>query len=152
MGGDLPAPPESASAPAFIIRAEADFGTDLHPGTPLQQMHIVKGWLTSDNEVREKVYTIAGDPENGATVDLETCTPVGEGFDSLCTVWTDPDFDPSLPAFYYVRVIENPVCRWTTWECLRLDPDDRPEVCYYEEIPKTIQERAWSSPIWYTPK
>jgi len=64
---------------------------------------------------------------------------------------TDPDFDSTQPAFYYVRVIENPVCRWTTWECLRMDPENRPESCDYEEIPKTVQERAWSSPIWYTP-
>ncbi len=151
MGSDLPLLPEASEAPTFVIRAEADRGTDNNPGVPLQQIHIIKGWLTKENTVHEKVYTVAGDPENGATVDPETCTPQGEGFDTLCATWTDPDFDSTQPAFYYVRVIENPVCRWTTWECLRMDPETRPESCDYPEIPKIIQERAWSSPIWYTP-
>lgn len=151
MGGDLKPMPEGSSAPSFFIYSKADPGTANHPGAPLQRLQIIKGWLEADDSVHEKVYNVAGNPENGADVDLATCTPRGDGFDRLCTVWTDPSFNPQQPAFYYVRAVENPICRWTTWECLRLDEADRPAICDSSELPKTVQERAWSSPIWYTP-
>ena len=67
-------------------------------------------------ESRERVYEVAGDPQSGAGLDLATCTPA-PGADQLCRVWTDPDFDPRAPAFYYARVVENPSCRWNTWAC-----------------------------------
>jgi hypothetical protein len=129
----------------------ADGGTAEHPGAPLQRIQIIKGWIDGQGNPKEKVYEVAGDPENGATVDPATCERSGEGFDELCAVWTDPDFDPALRAFYYVRAVENPTCRWTTWECNRLPEAARPEGCEDPSIPKTVQERAWSSPIWYTP-
>ena len=81
--------------------------------------------------------------ENGATVDLATCTPSGDGAADLRAVWRDPAFKASENAAYYVRVLENPTCRWSTWEANRNGTPPRPDV------PATIQERAYTSPIWY---
>ena len=85
-------------------------------------------------------------PDNGATVDLADCSISADlGAAELEAVWTDPDFDPGQRAFYYVRVLENPECRWSTWDAIRSGVEPRPD------IPATIQDRAWSSPIWYLP-
>lgn len=149
MGGMLPARPSGAS-PTFVISALRDPGTTAQPGTPLQRLQIIKGWLVN-GEPHQQVYDVAGDAQNGATVDLNTCAPVGPGADELCTVWTDPAFDATQRAFYYVRVLENPSCRWSTWLCNRLPLDGRPAACTDPNVPKTIQERAWTSPIWYEP-
>jgi hypothetical protein len=161
MGGDLTGPPGS-QAPTFFLSAIQDPGTEQTPGTPLQRIQIVKGWLDADGKYQAEVFDVEGNPDNGASVDTETCEPNrGEGgFAELCTTWTDPSFDPGRPALYYARVIENPVCRWTTWQCNADGIDcDRPETvtegyegcCDDERVPKTVQERAWTSPIWYTP-
>ena len=66
-------------------------------------------------------------------------------------MWRDPDFDPERPAFYYVRVVEDPVCRWSWRDCLTLAEDARPPACSDPTVPRTIQERAWTSPVWYSP-
>ena len=160
MGGDLDFPPTSA-APTFVVSALQDPGTESRPGTPLQRIQIVKGWLDDDGEHRAEVFELAGNPDNGASVDLANCEPQpgNGGFPELCATWTDPSFDPNRPAFYYARVIENPVCRWTTWQCMADGIDcEQPETvtegyegCCEARIPKTIQERAWTSPIWYGP-
>lgn len=150
MGGDLPARPTGAAAPSFAVSALRDAGTDALPGTLLQRIQIVKGWPGAGHEMHQAIYDVAGGP-NDATVDLDTCTPQGAGAQSLCAVWQDPDFDPAIPAVYYARVVENPSCRWSTWQCLELPAAERPPTCNDPRFPKTIQERAWTSPIFYTP-
>lgn len=148
MGGVLGERPADA-APSFVVSALRDAGSEAHPGTRLQRVQIIKGWIAG-GERHQQVYDVAGS-DNAADVDLETCTPRGPGADSLCGVWRDPSFDPSVPAFYTVRVLENPSCRWSTWVCNSLPPQSRPSTCSDPAVPKTIQERAWTSPIWYVP-
>jgi hypothetical protein len=157
MGGDLPQRPASAEAPRFAVSALRDPGSAGSEGTPLQRIQIVKGWLEGD-ETRERVIDVAGG-ENGATVDLLTCAPRGPGADRLCSVWSDPDFDPAERAYYYARVLENPTCRWSQYACNERGvrcggPSSIPsgfEGCCSEAHRPTLQERAWTSPIWYSP-
>jgi len=148
MGGDLPARPEAATAPVFVVSALRDPGIAAHPGGLLQRAQIIKGWLDDEGLFREEVFDVAGGA-NDAGVDLETCTPRGAGADSLCSVWRDPAFDPGRNAVYYLRVIENPSCRWSQRQCIALPEDARPSACRNPVVPQTIQERLWSSPIWY---
>ena len=85
-------------------------------------------------------------------MDLADCSlPADVGATVLKTIWVDPDFDPSRDAVYYARVVENPSCRWTTWKCLALPEAERPDGCRDPRVPRTVQERAWTSPVWYTP-
>lgn len=152
MGGDLPAKPANAIAPKFLVWAMKD-----PDSAPLQRVQIIKGWL-ENGESKETIFDVAcADglkpdakthrcPDNGATVNLSDCSIAKDkGAVELSAVWTDPAFKAGQRAFYYARVVENPVCRWSTWDAIRNQL----------EIPKhvaaTIQERAWSSPIWYTP-
>ncbi len=149
MGSDLEARPEAA--PQFVAWALADA-----KGAPLQRLQIIKGWVAED-ETHEQVYDVAcsqGEPDpeshrcadNGASVDLTDCsTAPGSGAPQLSVLWEDPDFDATEPAFYYARVLENPVCRWSTWDALREEVERR------ADLPPTIQERAWSSPIGLLP-
>lgn len=147
MGADLPV--HGDGAPRFFVWAARD-----PDSVALQRLQIIKGW-EEDGEAREAVIDIACadggvvDPEtgrcpdNGATVDLATCTLSADKGDSeLMAVWQDPAFDPSQRALYYVRVLENPKCRWSTWDAIRAGVAPRPD------LPATIQDRAWSSPIW----
>ncbi len=161
MGGDLSAAPKDR-APTFFLSAIQDPGTEQTPGTPLQRIQIVKGWLDEAAELQVEVFEVGGNPNNGAGVDLETCepNPGSGGFSALCATWKDPSFDSGQPAFYYARVIENPVCRWSTWQCNDDGVDcskmetvtEGYEACCNGAVPKTIQERAWTSPIWYSPE
>ena len=151
MGGTLPARSGSARAPTFAIMAKKDPGVPGYPGADLQQIQIIKGWIDRQGNEREKVIVVAGNPENGATVDAETCQRIGEGWDTLCSVWTDPDFDPDVPAFYYVRAIENPSCSWRQYDCNTFLGGERPKSCFDTAVAKVIQERAITSPIWYEP-
>jgi len=151
MGGDLP-PRSGAAAPSFMAYALRD-----PIGGNLDRIQVVKGWLDADGTTHEKVYDVAwsGDrrpgtngklPPVGDTVDAARASYTNTiGAPELGAVWTDPDFDPSRPAFYYVRVIEIPTPRWSTYDAFRFG------VPVPEGAPVSTQERAYTSPIWYTP-
>jgi len=172
MGGDLPKIKGAKRPPRFVASAWMDDWVR----TPLQQIQIIKGWADADGLTHEVVHTVAGG-DNDAWVD-RTCNPTGAGAADFCKVWEDPDFDPDVPAFYYARVLENPVCRFSTRLCQEeydvnpLDTDcenqlkalsisdasaaaDAAFCCSNETtgpiVQPIIQERAWTSPIWYTP-
>ncbi len=159
MGGDLPLQPNVGAAPVFAVSALRDPGGAGIAAEPLQRIQIIKGWVDANGDQQEAVFEVAGDPNNGASVDLNSCATSGDGFASLCAVWQDPGFDPDQHAFYYARVVDNPSCRWSTYQCLAAGVDcDAPETvpeamadCCNADYPKTIQERAWTSPIWYRP-
>ena len=143
MGGDLIGMGE---APTFVVWAQQDANS-----AALQRLQVVK--VTSSGEAIYDAACHNGTPDsqthrcadNGASVDVSTCSPTGEGAAELKTMWSDPDFDASERAAYYVRVLENPTCRWSTWEALRNATPPRPDV---EPV---LQERAYTSPIWYVP-
>jgi hypothetical protein len=151
MGGDLRAAP-AGRAPTFLVYALKD-----PIGGNLDRIQIVKGWLDAQGRVQEKVYDVAwsGDrvpgaqgklPPVGDTVDVANATWTNTiGAPELGTVWSDPDFDPERRAFYYARVLQIPTPRWTAYEAKRFGARMAPEVAM-----KT-QERAYTSPIWYTP-
>ena len=184
MGGDLPpARTAAAGAPTFIASAIWDD----HIRTKLQQIQIVKGWVDGKGESHERVYTVAGDPGSPLNpqsgIDSNTCKAKPElGRERLCAVWKDPDFDARQHAFYYVRVLEEPVCRYSTLWCRKwigVDPLDTgtcntqlaalqngsleqkakaahgAQCCSNQTtdtfVQPVIQERAWTSPIWYEP-
>ena len=157
MGGILPKAAGEA-VPSFAVWAQRDPGTPAEPGAPLQRIQIVKGWI-DEGRVAERVLDVAGAARSDADVDLATCTPRGAGADQLCTVWRDDDYDPGIPAFYYARVVENPTCRWSARVCVASgvdckDPAKIPEgfePCCSAEHRWTVQERAWTSPIWSSP-
>ena len=158
MGGELVGP--QSDAPSFLIAASKDPGTKNAPGMPLQRVQLIKGWVDGSGETHHQVIDVAGNSGNGASVDLKTCEPQGEGADQLCTVWQDPAFNPQQPAFYYTRVVENPSCRWSQRQCVAAGVDcDNPDTmgkgysgCCSAEHRPVIQERAWSSAIWYKPQ
>jgi hypothetical protein len=116
MGGDM-GPDLGKKSPRIAIFAQKDPGG---LATPLQRAQVIKGWIDSEGLTHEVVYDVAGDPDNGAGVDLDTCAETGTGFDTLCTVWSDPDFKATEKAFYYVRIVENPTCRWHKRLCNNL--------------------------------
>ncbi|MEH6590750.1 MAG: DUF3604 domain-containing protein [Halioglobus sp.] len=158
MGGELASAPEGR-VPAFAVFASQDAGTSDRPGMPLQRIQIIKGWLDQDGTQRERVVDVAGQADNGASVDTRSCLPSGPGHAELCTVWRDEAFNPAERAYYYSRVIENPSCRWSQRICAAKavdcsNPDtigEGLEGCCAAEHRPVVQERAWSSPIWYKP-
>jgi hypothetical protein len=153
MGGILPArPASSTTGPAIVVSALRDPGTAARPGNRLERIQIVKGWI-EEGVAHEEVVDIAGRVDPTAGVDLATCRPTNPtaGADALCAVWRDPNFDPRRRAFYYARVLEEPSCRWNVYRCNALDPAARPPSCTDPAVKRTIQERAWTSPVWVDP-
>jgi hypothetical protein len=151
MGGDLKRSPD-ASAPELIVWALKGPNSG-----NLDRIQIVKGWLDANGEAQEKIYNVAWSGDRtldasgniaavGNTVDVSTATYTNSiGDAELRTVWTDPDFDADASAFYYIRVLEIPTPRWSTYDAVALGIDPP------ADFPTSIQERAWTSPIWYTP-
>ncbi|MEO1203221.1 MAG: DUF3604 domain-containing protein [Pseudomonadota bacterium] len=150
MGGDLPA--ATGDAPVFMVYALRD-----PIGANLDRIQIVKGWVDAGGETQEKVYNVAWSagrapdangelPPVGNTVDVEAANWTNTiGASELATVWTDPDFDASEKAFYYARVMEIPTPRWVLYDRLRFGAE------LPEDAATILQERAYTSPIWYTP-
>ncbi|MFT5484260.1 MAG: hypothetical protein ACI9GW_002923 [Halieaceae bacterium] len=146
MGAELET---GGKTPSFIVWASAD-----PLGTALQRMQVIKGFI-KDGKAMEQIYDVACSdhlapdpkthrcPDNGAKVNLADCSiTAGVGNGEMLTLWRDPDYDAGIDAFYYLRALENPSCRWSTWDALRAGVEPR------TDLKKTIQERAWSSPIW----
>jgi hypothetical protein len=151
MGGDLENAP--GRSPEFVALALRDMHS-----APLQRIQIVKGWTDGGGQAMEKVFDIACSdggivdpvsrrcPDNGAAVDLSTCAISQDRGDALLQGhWDDPDYAPGQNAFYYVRVLENPTCRWSTWDAIRAAVEPNPK------LHATVQERAFTSPIWIGP-
>jgi hypothetical protein len=152
MGGDLP--PSAAKAPTFLVWAVKD-----PTSGNLDRIQIVKGWLNKAGELQEKIYNVVWSEPNrrklrkdgkltpdGSTVDIAHAiwtNTIGAG--ELITVWKDAEFDPSVKAFYYARVLEIPTPRWTAYDAAYF------KVKMDSNVPMVTQERAWTSPIWYTP-
>ena len=152
MGAELPSRPAGyTTAPRFLVSALRD-----PSGAFLDRIQIVKGWR-EDGALQEKVYDVVGSdgrvagesgklPGVGSTVDEEAASYTNTiGDAELAAVWEDPDFDAGQRAFYYARVLEIPTPRWTSYDALRLGAD------LPDEVPTQIQDRAYTSPIWYTP-
>ena len=152
MGGELTKAP-AGKAPRFMIRALRD-----PDGANLDRVQVIKGWLDKNGESHERIYDVAvsGDRKIGkdgrareavgSTVDIDKATynnAIGAPF--LTAHWEDPEFDPKESAFYYVRVLEIPTPRWTTYDAAFFNIK-RPD-----NVPATVQDRAYTSPIWYTP-
>ena len=147
MGSDLAL--KDNQTPEFLLWALRDARSQ-----GLQRLQIVKGWLKADGTSAEKVFDVACAggkspnakhrcPDNGAKVDVKTCKASAKtAANELKTTWRDPEYVSGQQAFYYVRVLENPSCRWSSWDALRAGVAPRPDV------DATIQERAYSSPIW----
>ena len=152
MGGDLPSAPEGKKTPTFLVAALKD-----PLGANLDRIQIVKGWLDAKGELQEKVYDVVwgGDrkpgadgklPSVGNTVDVANANWTNTiGAPELIAVWSDPDFNATERAFYYVRVIEIPTPRWTAYDAKRFGIKPLPDT------QMTVTERAYTSPIWYTP-
>ena len=150
MGGELPAAAGATGVPSFFASALRDPGTQRFAGTGLERIQIIKGELDASGDYRQTIIDVATDPAGSADVD-ESCAPTRPGASNLCAVWRDPDFNPAKSAVYYARVLEQPSCRWHARQCSELPIDERPATCATLDLPRTIQERAWTSPIWYQP-
>ena len=153
MGGELYSAPEG-KAPTFLVAALKD-----PLSGNLDRIQLVKGWLDKDGNTQEKVYNVVWGDADKRTLDRKGKLPaVGNtlnvaeatwtntiGDPELLGVWADPDFDPEQRAFYYLRVMEIPTPRWTAYDAMRY------KLKLDSKVPMYLQERAYTSPIWYTP-
>ena len=143
MGADLPPrPAKDSGAPGFLVMALKD-----PLGANLERVQVIKGWLDGAGQAHEKVYDVAVAAKTGSTVDATKASYTNTvGRAQVTRYWQDPDFDPAQSAFYYMRVIEIPTPRWTAYDAARLGTELLPET------PTVVQDRAYTSPIWYTPQ
>ena len=175
MGGNIRGLNES---PDFLVSVQKDPGTQGSAGTDIQRVQIIKGWVDENGVSREQVFDIAGRKDNGAGINPVNCERAGQGMTQSCKVWRDPQFKVNEDSFYYVRVLENPSCRWSTLQCQAAGVNPFAENCASQAekatalaqgsgatgdvyskccidptsaafYSPTLQERAWSSPIWY---
>jgi len=152
MGSDI-APSEDGAAPRFVIRTLRD-----PDGANLDRVQIIKGWLDENGAAQERIYDVACsdqraiserrcESEVGSTVDIDTATYTNDiGAIGLFAFWEDPDFDPAKSSWYYVRLIEIPKPRWSAYDQVRLGAE------MDEDVPMIVQDRAYTSPIWYSPE
>jgi hypothetical protein len=146
MGGVL----RGGDPPRLWISAQADAGSEDFPGVGLAQLQVVEGWVEPDGRVIERVHDLVSSQDPG-WLDGDGCE-AGGGDDALCVTWEPPDFDPDRPGFWYARVLEVPTCRWSTRQCAGYPDEQRPPRCDAGQVQEHVQQRAWSSPIFYQPR
>ena len=147
MGGVLEGPLDAA--PSLWVSVQADPGSEAFPGVGLEQVQVVEGWVEVDGTLGERVHDLAGSVDPG-WLDPDSCE-AGGGDSSFCVLWQPPDFEPDRSTFWYVRALEVPTCRWSTRQCATFAADERPPRCDEGSVEEHVQQRAWSSPIWYQP-
>jgi hypothetical protein len=147
MGGVLQG--SEAGPPRIWISAQADEGSDAFPGVGLAQLQVIEGWVEPDGSVSERVHDLWRSEDPG-WLEVGSCE-AGGGDEGLCLTWEPPDFDPQRPGFWYARVLEVPTCRWSTRQCAGFADEQRPPRCDAGQVQEQVQQRAWSSPIFYQP-
>ena len=170
MGGELGSLPGSGS-PRFALLASKDPGRASAPGADLERLQVVKGWVDRSGATHERVFDVATSATaDSVRIDPATCEADRPGASELCTVWQDPEWDPSVRSFYYVRLLENPICRWSTLVCREHGIDPLSSSCAAQAVragdawkdccldssgdpfaEAVVRERAWSSPVWVRP-
>ena len=128
MGGDLP---QGSGKPTLLAFANQDPNSQ-----GLSELHLIKGWVDADDQLHTEVIPL-----------MTASAPAS----SMCKTFVDESFEANTPTYYYLRAVEPESPRWHTYDCERIDADNRPAVCAAETYPNTVQEMAWSSPIWYQP-
>jgi len=142
MGGEL----RGIESPHFLLQAQQDAQSH-----GLQRMQIIKVWSNGDGVYGQAVHDVEVSDPVQSGLDLNRCTMSAGGASSFCKTWKDPDYNPEKAVAYYMRVIEMPSCRWSRRQCLELPEALRPANCQKPEVPQIVEERAWTSPIWFMP-
>ena len=132
MGSDLPTATAANKNPVFVAAASQDINS-----APLVEIQLIKGWIDKEGSMRNKILSVIKEPK---------------GTNSLCGLYSDDTFNEKELSYYYLRVLEAPTQRWSQYDCKKLPQDARPAICSDESYPSTVQEMAWTSPIWFTPR
>ena len=132
MGSDLPTANAANKNPVFVAAASQDINS-----APLVEIQLIKGWIDKEGSMRNKILSVIKEPK---------------GTNSLCGLYSDDTFNEKELSYYYLRVLEAPTQRWSQYDCKKLPQDARPAICSDESYPSTVQEMAWTSPIWFTPR